>query len=40
MEEQSCDFLTTNFDFDDDEYCSCDTDDEYLMNSSDNDVHD
>ena len=40
MEEQSCDFLTTNFDSDDDEYCSCDTDDEYMVNSSDIDVHD
>ena len=40
MEEQSCDFLTTNFDSDDDEYCSCDTDDEYMVKSSDIDVHD
>ena len=40
MEEQSCDFLTTNFDSDDDEYCSCDTDDEYMVNSSDIYVHD
>ena len=40
MEEQSCDFLTTNFDSDDDKYCSCDTDNEYMVNSSDIDVHD
>ena len=39
MEEQSCDFLITNFDSDDDEYCSCDTDDKYLVNSSDIDIH-
>ena len=40
MEEQSCDFLTTNFDSDDDEYCSYDIDDEYMVNSSDIDAHD
>ena len=39
MEEQSCDFLTTNFDPDDDEYCSCDTDDECMVNRSDINVH-
>ena len=40
MEERSCDFLTANFDSDDDEYCSYDTDDEYMVNSSDINVHD
>ena len=40
MEEWSCDFLSTNFDSDDNEYCSCETDDEYMVNSSDIDVHD
>ena len=38
MEEWSCDFLSTNFV--DNEYCSCETDDEYMVNSSDIDVHD
>ena len=40
MEEQLCGFLTTNFDSNDDEYCSCDTNDEYMVNSSDIDVQD
>ena len=39
MEEQPFDFVATNFDFDDAQYCSCDTDDEYMVNSSDIDVH-